>query len=351
MSDDQPDLFGEPIPRDSMSRRTAQKPRTRSESKVQPVKFETNEFEALVRALPARTHLGTSSWSYSGWAGLIYDETHSEQTLARHGLPAYAAHPLVRTVGIDRTFYAPMAESEFRSYAKQVETVNPDFRFLVKAPMLFTGPRLRSDDGVWTDNKTFLDASLAAAQFVIPATQGLGVHCGPLVFQFPPLGPRITRAPAKFADQLAEFLLALPKLSGDAVYAVEIRDPELLTDDYLAALCAGDATHCIAIHGRMPSASEQARFWRESGSAKPLVIRWSLHSGLKYEEAKERYRPFNALVDEDPDGREQVTDLIAESHSNNLPSYVIVNNKAEGSSPLSIRKLAEQLSMRVQTSR
>ncbi len=354
MSDDQFDLFGEPLgnpKRAESSRERPTKPRGNAEAKVLPATLDANEFDSLRAALPPRAHLGTSSWSYSGWAGLIYDETHSEQMLARRGLSAYAAHPLMRTVGIDRTFYAPMAESEFRSYAKQVETVNPDFRFLVKAPMLFTGPRLRSEDNVWTDNDAFLNASLAATQFVIPATQGLGVHCGPLVFQFPPLGPRITRAPAKFADRLAEFLLALPKLSGNAVYAVEIRDPELLTDDYLAALCAGGATHCIAIHARMPSAAEQARFWRDSGSARPLVIRWSLHSGLKYEEAKERYRPFNALVDEDPEGRAQVADLIADSHRLNLPSYVIVNNKAEGSSPLSIAKLVGHLAERTEMSR
>jgi uncharacterized protein YecE (DUF72 family) len=249
-------------------------------------------------------------------------------------------------VGIDRTFYAPISESEFRSYAKQVESVNLDFRFLVKAPMLFTGPRLRSDEGAWSDNAMFLNASEAIAQFVLPATQGLGVHCGPLVFQFPPLGPRIVRAPAKFADSLAEFLLALPKLAGDAVYAVEIRDPELLTDDYLAALCAANATHCIAIHARMPSAAAQARWWRESGHTRPLVIRWSLHSGMKYEEAKERYRPFNALVDEDPEGRAQVADLILESDRIGVASYVIVNNKAEGSSPLSIAKLSENIAER-----
>jgi len=121
---------------------------------------------------------------------------------------------------------------------------------------------------------------------------------------------------------------------------VEVRDPELLTDDYLAALCAGRATHCIAIHARMPSATEQARFWRESGRA-PLVIRWSLHSGLKYEEAKERYAPFNALVDEDPEGRAQIAQLVKEATDSDQDAYVIVNNKAEGSAPLTIRKLAD----------
>ena len=294
----------------------------------------------LARAMPSGLHLGASSWSFPGWAGSVYGRTYSDVQLSRRGLAAYAAHPLLRTVGIDRTFYAPISEAVFRSYARQARDMSPDFRFLVKAPMLFTGPRLRTEDGRWTDNDAFLNASLATAQFVLPATQGLASACGPMVFQFPPLGPRFTRTPQRFADALAEFLLALPKLAGPAFYAVEVRDPELLTDDYLAALCAGGATHCIAIHARMPSAGVQARFWREAARL-PLAIRWSLHSGFKYEEAKARYAPFNALVDEDPDGRAQVAALALEAACARQESFIIANNKAEGSAPLTIRKLAE----------
>lgn len=342
MASDQFDLFGdEPAPE-----RAAKTPRSRQsgdgkDAKVAPAHTD-QATAALGHALPASIWLGTSSWSYPGWAGLVYAERYPDTALARHGLPAYAAHPLLRTVGIDRTFYAPISEAEFRSYAKQARAVKPDFRFLVKAPMLFTGPRLRSDEGQWRDNEAFLNAGLAASQFVLPATQGLAEMCGPLVFQFPPLGSRFTRAPQRFADALAEFLLQLPKLSGGAFYAVEVRDPELLTDDYLAALCAGNATHCIAIHARMPSAEAQGRFWRESGNH-PLVIRWSLHSGFKYEEAKERYAPFNALVDEDPEGRAQVAALALEAMRAQQETFIIANNKAEGSAPLTIRKLSEQI--------
>jgi uncharacterized protein YecE (DUF72 family) len=351
MSNDEFDLFGEPIIPADVSRKTTP-PHARAScrsdatAKVCAAARSDDAHSAMMQlgaslknaAPPAR--FGTSSWSFAGWSGLVYDDTHSEQTLARYGLPAYAAHPLFRTVGIDRTFYAPMSETQFRAYAKQVENIAPDFRFLVKAPMLFTGPRLRSDTGAWSDNAAFLNASLAIAQFVLPATQGLAAHCGPLVFQFPPLGPRFTRDPIRFADALAEFLLALPKLAGDACYAVELRDPELLTDDYLAALCAGNATHCIAVHARMPQARVQASFWREANTL-PLVVRWSLHSGFKYEEAKERYAPFNALVDPDPEGRAQLASLVKEASERSLPAYAVVNNKAEGCAPISIEELAK----------
>ena len=342
MSSDQFDLFGAALPASPLASDGDTRPVAKKSAKndrVDPATVESAIAETASR-LSEHVHLGTSSWSFPGWAHLVYASSYPDTVLARHGLPAYAAHPLLRTVGIDRTFYAPIGEAAFRTYATQARVTSPAFRFLVKAPMLFTGPRLRSDDGRWADNEAFLNASLATAQFVLPATRGLAEMCGPLVFQFPPLGPRFTRSPARFADALAEFLLALPVPSGAAFYAVEVRDPELLTDDYLAALCAGRATHCIAIHARMPSATEQARYWRESGHS-PLVIRWSLHSGFKYEEAKERYAPFNALVDEDIEGRAQVAALVREAVQKDQDAFVVVNNKAEGSAPLTIRKLAE----------
>jgi uncharacterized protein YecE (DUF72 family) len=342
------DLFGAPLV-EKLPPHESARPPSRNAARVLPLPVAAlAELTALAAQLPAHARFGTSSWSFPGWAGMVFAEAaepYSDSQLARQGLAAYAAHPLLRAVGIDRTFYAPITESQFRSYAKQARTVRPDFQFLVKAPMLFTGPRLRSDEGQWTDNAAFLNADLALTQFVQPAVTGLAEMCGPLVFQFPPLGPKFTqgtRGPQRFADALAEFLLRLPKLAAPACYAVEVRDPELLTDDYLAALCAGGATHCIAIHARMPSAAVQSRYWREAGRL-PLVIRWSLHSGFKYEQAKERYAPFNALVDEDPSARAEVAQLVLEASKLHLTSMVIANNKAEGSAPLTLRKLAELL--------
>ena len=67
------------------------------------------ELRALAESLPKRLHLGTSSWSFPTWAGLVYDRRASKEETARYGLTAYARHPLLRCVGVDRTWYAPLA--------------------------------------------------------------------------------------------------------------------------------------------------------------------------------------------------------------------------------------------------
>jgi uncharacterized protein YecE (DUF72 family) len=292
---------------------------------------------ALAAKLPAAIRLGTSSWHFPGWARLVYDRVAHERVLGRDGLRAYARHPLLGCVGLDRSFYAPMAAADFRHYAEQV----PDaFRFVVKAPMACTASTSRSEPGARpAPNPLFLDAAFATDRFVGPCLEGLEDKAGVLVFQFPPLGWEHTRQPAGFAERLLAFLERLP---AGPLYAVELRDHALLVPEYLAALRGAKAHHCIGLHPRMPVASEQAR---ETGldHSGPLVVRWNLHAGFAYEQAKVRYTPFTRLVDEDLPNRVALARLCLDAAARGEPAFVIANNKAEGSAPLTLLKLAEQI--------
>jgi len=295
----------------------------------------TPEQLSLGQALPPMLHLGTSSWSFPGWNGLVYDGDYRDAQLSRDGLAAYSKHPLMRTVSIDRTFYAPIGEADYARYASQVPD---DFRFLIKAPMAITSPYLRSDSGEFSDSPVFLDVDYAIREFVSPCIAGLGLKAGPLVFQCPPLGRAFTNDPDIFINRLYRFLKALPH---GPLYAVEVRDRELLTDRFFKCLNVTGVTFCIASHARMPAPGKQIEL-AHSMDAGPFVARWSLHSGFKYETAKAKYFPFNQLVDEDPDSRESLVQESVRTLSAGFPVYVVVNNKAEGSAPLSIGKFAQR---------
>jgi hypothetical protein len=88
------------------------------------------ELTTLAAAMPAGLRMGTSSWAFTGWGGLVYDKAYPQNRLSREGLAAYAQHPLLRGVGVDRSYYAPPAAEEFAAYAAVVPA---EFRFLVKA--------------------------------------------------------------------------------------------------------------------------------------------------------------------------------------------------------------------------
>ena len=78
-------------------------------------------------------------------------------------------------------------------------------------------------------------------------------------------------------------------------------------------------------------------------STGPVVVRWMLQRGLDYETARQRFSPFNQLQAPDQTTRETIARLVRAMADAGRPVWVIVNNKAEGSSPLSIQALAELL--------
>jgi hypothetical protein len=81
--------------------------------------------------------------------------------------------------------------------------------------------------------------------------------------------------------------------------------------------------------------------------APALVIRWMLHPTQRYEAAAQRYQPFNRLVDEDPAQRDAIAALCVEALLASRPAFVITNNKAEGSAPLTVFKLAQRIAQRL----
>ena len=306
----------------------------------------TDDVRRLGRSLPRAIHLGTSSWSFPGWTGLVFAPRNgkpaTEQVLARHGLPAYAAHPLLRTVSLDRTFYAPLTREEFAAYAAQVPEA---FRFIIKAPAAFTDPVLRKpgSGAASRDNPTFLDAAAAAATFVEPAVAGLGPKAGPLVFQFPPLGRRLTADVPRTTARIAAFMAVLRGRTPRSVtLAVEVRDPELACSSFAAGLRDSGAVPCLAVHARMPPVAEQAAAFGLDRDAcpLPLVARWNLHAGHRYEEAKQAYFPFDRLIQEDPPTRTTLASLAARAAAHGCDVFITINNKAEGSAPCSVEKLA-----------
>jgi uncharacterized protein YecE (DUF72 family) len=297
---------------------------------------------ALAARLPEGVRLGTSSWSFPGWSGTLWERPASETLLAREGLLAYARHPLLRTVGIDRSFYGPLTEAQYAAYAGQVP---PGFRFLVKAHEALTVER-------WPDhprggalrgqsNPKFLDAAYAMEAVVGPLTRGLGASAGPIVFQFPPQPLASTHGPERLAQRLHDFLAALPK---GPLYAVELRNGELLGPALDEALRSAGAALCYAAWQHLPPLSQQAR--RVPPDRMPaLVIRWMLPRGRNYEAQREAFAPFDRLQEEDPGTRSEVADLVRGALARGQGAWVTVNNKAEGCAPQSVFKLAEELAL------
>jgi len=364
----QDDLFGD-LPADTLApepetgaaksaaapraRRAAADPATqpppRRSAGVQPADWD-EPLRALGAALPRRVRLGTSSWTYPGWKGLVWEGEHSQAVLSKQGLAVYAQHPLLRTVSIDRSFYRPLTAEQYARYATQVPD---DFRFVVKAPSLVTDALVRSEDGRGKQaNSAFLSPELALQEFVQPVLEGLGAKAGALVFQLSPLPPPLLHRLPYVLDRLDAMLRAQPPLhdvAPDAVLAVEVRDPEWLTAAVLPRLAevlrASGATYCLGLHARMPALQDQLPLLRMLWPG-PLVCRWNLnpvHGMYGYEDAEKLYEPFDRIHHPDPALHAELAHAVAGITARGQNAYVTISNHAEGCAPLTIRTLAERI--------
>ena len=142
-----------------------------------------------------------------------------------------------------------------------------------------------------------------------------------------------------FAARLGAFLSELP---AGPLYAVELRTPELFAGPYFAALAAAGAAHAYTVHGSMIPLDRQLELLPVSANP-ALVLRWMLHARHGYAEARAAYEPFNAIVDPDEPTRLAIITAALAARDEDRDAYIIVNNKAEGSSPLSVFALASLL--------
>ena len=310
----------------------------------------------LAAALPGSLRMGTSSWHFPGWAGLVWDGDYAESRLSKEGLAAYAQHPLLGSVSLDRAFYRPLSASQYARYAAQVP---PHFRFVVKAPALVCDALVRAEDGRGrAPNPAFLSTELAISQFVQPALEGLGEKIGALVFQISPLPRALLADVPALIGRIGTLLAALPRLAPgapDGVIALELRDAALLAPAHAPLLAralraarqasGNPVTYCLGLHAKMPPIEDQLPLLRALWPG-PLVCRWNLHrrhGAYGYEAAKAQYEPFDKLVDPDLQTRHTLAKVIAGTCGAGQPAYVTINNKAEGSAPLSVVGLAEAL--------
>ena len=149
-------------------------------------------------------------------------------------------------------------------------------------------------------------------------------------------------------QRIRTMLAALPAMrpvAPEAVMAVEVRNPEFLTPDFVGILREAGATYCLGLHARMPTIDDQLPLQRALWPG-PLVCRWNLnrrHGAYGYEDAKGLYEPFDKLVDSDSETRAALARVIVGTTGAGHNAYVTINNKAEGSAPLSVVALAEAI--------
>lgn len=295
------------------------------------------ELTDLAARIPPNIRFGTSTWTYDGWAGDVYHRPYRGVQPAKR-LEEYGRYPLFRTVGIDSAFYEPLTEEMLAAYAKALP---PGFPCVSKVWDRLTARRFNQDRRWGTmagqPNPSFLNAQLFKDAVLLPYRRAFGNHSGCFVFEFQAMRGKDLPEVGAWAEELHGFFAQLPK---DFRYAVELRNAELLHDLHGAVLREHGVAHVFNSWSEMPPIGEQIDLpW--TFPAEFTVARALLKPGRKYEDAVRLFEPYKAVQEPVPELRRDLLRLMAEAVRRRIEALIVVNNRAEGNAPGTIRALAE----------
>ena len=294
------------------------------------------ELTDLAEALPDNIRFGTSTWTYDGWSGDVYHRPYRGVRPAQR-LEEYGRYPLFRTVGIDSAFYEPLSEATLEAYAKALP---PGFPCVIKVWDRITARRYNLDRR-WGNlggqrNPDFLNAQLFADAVLLPHRRAFQGHVGCFVFEFQAMRGKDVPDVGDWAEELHGFFSAIPD---EFRYAVELRNPELLHDLHGAVLRQHGVAHVFNSWTDMPPIGAQLDLpW--TFSADFTVARALLKPGRKYEDAVRLFEPYERIQEPLPDLRRDLMRLMAEAVRRRIEALIVVNNRAEGNAPGTIRALA-----------
>lgn len=305
-------------------------------------------YERPAPPLPENIYLGTSTWTFPDWKGVVYKKPYaSEADFRRNCLREYATIPWFRTVCIDSTFYTPPTSQKLLELATLVPN---DFLWISKVWKHITTPHFpkhrRYGSLAGRENPNFLNPTLFKEQILASYTDPkVFEKTGPLILQFPPFS-RHTLQYDTFIEKLESFLYEIPK---NFRYAVEIRNEELLNQNYFSILNKHGATHCFNQWNSMPSLHQQMRAAASSGGLRAsfYVARLLTPRGLSYQEAAKKFEPYTALKQVDEKMRRDAITFLQRAVKTGKSTFITANNKAEGNSALTMASLGALLTSRL----
>jgi uncharacterized protein YecE (DUF72 family) len=278
--------------------------------------------------------IGTSSWKYPGWCGMIYDRGRYEwrgrfaQTrFNRNCLSEYAE--VFKTVCVDAAYY----NFPSQQYLEGMVSQTPDyFLFGLKVTDAITikkFPKLdRFGELAGKVNENFLNAELFVKAFLQPC-EPFRTNLGLLMFEFSKFWTTDYEHGRDFVADLDKFLGQLPK---GWPYGVEMRNRNWLRPDYFDCLSMHQVTHVFNSWEAMPAVGEQMTMPGSRTNPDLVAARFLLKPGRGYEEAVKTFEPYDSVKEVNPDARAAGKALIAEGKTEGpkRKTFVFVNNRLEG---------------------
>jgi uncharacterized protein YecE (DUF72 family) len=308
--------------------------------------FQRDPMKGRLAALAQQgVYIGTSSWKYAGWRGMLYDESRyvwrgkfAESRFERECLDEYAQ--VFKTVCVDAAYYKFPDPRYLEGLAAQVPE---DFLFGLKVTdeitiKKFTNlPRFGARAGKLNGN--YLNADLFANAF-LKRCEPFKPHVGILIFEFSKFYPTDYQHGRDFTAELDKFFSQLPT---GWPYGIEVRNKHFLHPEYFALLKQHGITHVFNSWADMPPVNEQMAAEGSRTNPALCAARFLLKPGRKYEEAVKLFAPYEKTKEPNPEARASGAALIKEGRSAGpqRKTFIYVNNRLEGNALETINAMVE----------
>ena len=272
----------------------------------------------------ARLRVGTCSWKYPSWAGLVYSRPDGIDYLAE-----YASK--YSTVEVDQWFWTlKPSTADVERYRASVPA---DFRFTIKAPNALTLVHAPGKKGADPEaNPRFLSTDVLAE--FLAGLEPLRPLTGMVMFQFGYLNRTMMPSRAAFLAALDRFLAASP---ADWPYAVEIRNATWLDKPFFELLRSHGVSPVLLQGYWMPPVAEV--YDRVEGLlAGPVVVR--LHGPDRSGMEERTGGSWDRIVERRDGELASVAGMVRRLLKGGHDVFLNVNNHFEGSAPLTIGRLA-----------
>ena len=294
-------------------------------------------------AIPERLRpflrIGTCSWKYDSWKGLIYDAGKSYRP--DDYLGDYARR--LNSVEVDQWFWSLFPGSirlpEPRVVRRYAESVPDDFVFTVKAPNALTlthfYAKKEAGTGEFAGKPNGMFLNIGLLEKFLDRLSPLDKKLGPIMFQFEYLNRQKMASQEDFLGRCAAFVEAAPRT---LALAIEPRNPRWLDERYFGFLADHGLSHVFLQGYYMPPMEEtykrHARMLRGA-----VVVR--LHGPDREGMEKATGESWDRIVAPKDEELRRVVEMINDMRGRSLTVYLNVNNHYEGSAPLTIARLKE----------
>jgi uncharacterized protein YecE (DUF72 family) len=299
------------------------------------VEFNREQVQQQVAALARLgVYVGTSSWKYPGWCGMLYDRARYEwrakfadTRFKRDCLAEYAE--VFKTVCVDAAYYTFPTRASLEGLAGQVPE---DFLFGFKVTDAITLKKFPSLSRFGAQagkaNQNYLNAGLFSQSFLGPC-DAIRPHVGLLIFEFSRFWPADYEHGRDFIADLDKFLGQLPR---GWPYGVELRNRNWLQPDYFACLAQHQVTHVFNSWEAMPPVTEQMALPGSRTHPSLVAARFLLKPGRKYDQAVRAFEPYDRLKEEYPEARAAGKALLTTGQATEPKrrTFLFVNNRLEG---------------------